>query len=92
MWQCEYGRLPYSNIKDEGKTIDYSRLIARADSISDITRGRFMNFSEEATGSVLRKKLFLKILQYLEKSCRPSLLTLFLSSDKLLTGYEQLSY
>ena len=51
-----------------------------------------MNFSEEATGSVLRKKLFLKILQYLEKSCRPSLLTLFLSSDKLLTGYEQLSY
>ena len=51
-----------------------------------------MNFSEEATGSVLRKKLFLKILQDLGKSCRPSLWTLFLSSDKLLTGYEQLSY
>ena len=29
-----------------------------------------MNFSEAATGGVLRKKLFLKISQYSQESCR----------------------
>ena len=33
-----------------------------------------MNFSEAATGDVLRKKLFLKISQYSQESCRPATL------------------
>ena len=100
--------------------------------------GKFMNFSGEATGCVLWRKLFLKISQYSQERCRPvtllktdsnvgvflwilrsfsehlfrrtsgnscywfyktateqrwtaaSVLTLLLSSDNLLTGYEQL--
>ena len=86
-----------------------------------------MDFSEAATGGVLWKKLFLKISQYSQESCRPttllkthsntdvflwmlrnlkehlfqrrsaqwaavSVLTLLLSSDNSLTGYEQLNY
>ena len=101
--------------------------------------GKFMNFSEAATGGVLWKKLFLKISQYSQENCRPatlletdsntgvflwilldfweclfknicwrlllifktateqrwaaaSVLTLLLSSDNLLTGYEQWNY
>ena len=87
---------------------------------------KFMDFSEAATGGVLWKKLFLKILQFSQESCRPatllkthsntgaflwilrkfqehlfqrtsaqwvavSVLTLLISSDNLLTGYEQVS-
>ena len=87
---------------------------------------KFMDFSEAATGGVLWKKLFLKILQFSQESCRPatllkthsntgaflwilrkfqehlfqrtsaqwvaaSALTLLISSDNLLTGYEQVS-
>ena len=35
---------------------------------------KFMNFSETATGGVLWKKLFLKILQYSQERCRPATL------------------
>ena len=33
-----------------------------------------MNFSEAASGAVLRNKLSLKILQYSQESCRPATL------------------
>ena len=33
--------------------------------------GKFINFSEATKGGVLPKKLFLKISQYLQQSCRP---------------------
>ena len=36
--------------------------------------GKFMNFSEAATGGVLWKKLFSKISQYSQESCRPATL------------------
>ena len=36
--------------------------------------GQSMNFSEEATGGVLWKKLFLQILQYSQESWRPATL------------------
>ena len=36
--------------------------------------GKFMNFSEAATGGVLCKKLFLKISQYSQESYRPATL------------------
>ena len=35
--------------------------------------GKFMNFSEADIGGVLRKKLFLKLLQYSQKSCNTHL-------------------
>ena len=36
--------------------------------------GKFMNFSEEATKGVLRKKLFLKFSQYSQESHKPATL------------------
>ena len=36
--------------------------------------GKCMNFSEAATGGVLWKRLFLKISQYTQESCRPATL------------------
>ena len=36
---------------------------------------KFMNFSEAATGGVLWKKMFLKISQYSQESCRPATLS-----------------
>ena len=36
--------------------------------------GKWMNFSEAATGGVLWKRLFLKISQYTQESCRPATL------------------
>ena len=41
--------------------------------------GKFMNFSEAATGGDLWKKLFLKISQYSQESCRPAT---FLKTDR----------
>ena len=43
-------------------------------SATDVFTGKFMKFSEAVTGGVLWKKLFLRILKYLQESCRPATL------------------